>query len=107
MRLLAAAIAFSVLAVACATGDEQSGSNVLDGPDPPQTVIACLDCPVENVVEVIDGDTIVGPSGSIRMYGIDAPEISERCYAEAKAALNRLAGDEIRTQSGPRPTGDF
>ena len=60
-----------------------------------------------DVVEVIDGDTIVGPSGRIRMYGIDAPEIGERCYAEAKAALTRLAGDQVRTQSGPRPTGDF
>ncbi len=107
MRLIAAAIAFSALAAACGTAGEPGGTDTFIGPGPPQTVIACPDCPVENVVEVIDGDTIVGPSGRVRMYGIDAPEIGGRCYAEATAALTRLAGDQVRAQSGPRPTGQF
>jgi endonuclease YncB( thermonuclease family) len=106
-RSIATAIALSVLAAACATSDEPTGANVLDGPGSPQTVITCSECPVEDVVDVIDGDTIVGASGKVRMYGIDAPEIGERCYSEAKATLTRLAGDQARTQSGPRPTGEF
>ena len=107
IRLLAAALACSALAFACGTGDEPTGTNVLDGPGPPHTVITCTDCPVMDVIDVIDGDTIVGPSGRVRMYGIDAPEIGERCYTEAKAALTRLTGDRVRLQDGPRLTDEF
>jgi endonuclease YncB( thermonuclease family) len=107
MRLLAATIALSALAFACGNGDEPAGTDTFIGPGPPRTVITCDDCAVIDVVEVIDGDTFVEASGRVRMYGIDAPEVGERCSAEATAALTRLAGDRVRIQSGPRPTDQF
>jgi endonuclease YncB( thermonuclease family) len=93
------------------------GTNELDGPGPPRTVITCDDCQIVDVVEVIDGDTLVLKfgvlesggidSGPVRVYGIDAPETAEECYAEAKAALTGLAGGRVRLEDGSRATDPF
>ena len=51
------------------------------------------------VVQVIDGDTIDvrvdGDQERVRYYGIDTPERGERCYDEAAARNEALAGDRV------------
>lgn len=43
------------------------------------------------VSEVIDGDTFKTKDGkTIRLIGINSPEIGEKCYQEAKDKLNEL-----------------
>ena len=59
-------------------------------------------------VRVIDGDTLVarlgGEERSIRLFGLDAPELDERCAAEAAARLQRLvpSGATLLLHPGPR-----
>ncbi|MEM4915527.1 MAG: thermonuclease family protein, partial [Nanopusillaceae archaeon] len=50
-----------------------------------------LDYEIRYVAYVIDGDTFVDKNGErVRLIGINAPEIGERCYEEAKARLKEL-----------------
>lgn len=51
---------------------------------------------------VIDGDTFQGSGETVRLYGVDAPEKGEPCYAEATDRLKELAGNLVRVRSGPR-----
>lgn len=47
--------------------------------------------PVVSVARVVDGDTIeLGNGESVRLVGIDTPEVGECGYAAASAALSRL-----------------
>ncbi len=52
---------------------------------------------VDRIVDVIDGDTIVGAvSGTIRVLSIDTPESGQPLFAEATAALAHLvAGKSV------------
>jgi endonuclease YncB( thermonuclease family) len=100
------AVATLLVGAACGS-PEPVGTNALDGPGPPRTTITCDDCPVVDVVEVIDGDTLILESGRVRMYGIDSPEIAEDCYTKAKAALTSLAGARVKLQDDPRATDPF
>lgn len=54
----------------------------------------------EEVSTVIDGDTIKLKDGKIvRLIGINAPEINENCYKEAREKLKSLVGGkEIRLE---------
>jgi endonuclease YncB( thermonuclease family) len=111
LRFLAPLSTLLLFAVACSSPGP-IGTNELDGPGPPRTVITCDDCPIADVVEVIDGDTLVidtlvADIGRVRLYGIDTPEIAEACYAEAKAVLTGLAGARVKLQDGPRATDPF
>jgi len=52
-----------------------------------------LNSPIQNltVVEVTDGDTLKLSSGkTFRLYGVNAPEVKEPYYAEAKAFSQNL-----------------
>lgn len=59
-------------------------------------------------VRVIDGDTLVarlgGDEHSIRLFGLNAPELDEPCAAEAAARLEGLvpAGATLLLHPGPR-----
>ncbi len=59
-------------------------------------------------VRVVDGDTLVarleGEEHSIRLFGLNAPELDERCAAEAAARLQGLipAGATLLLHPGPR-----
>ena len=51
------------------------------------------------VAKVIDGDTLDVRSAEttirVRLYGVDTPERSEACYAEATQRLTALAGERV------------
>ncbi|MEM5872407.1 MAG: thermonuclease family protein [Candidatus Aenigmatarchaeota archaeon] len=47
------------------------------------------------VSEVVDGDTFKINGKSVRLIGIDAPEIGEPCYLDAKEKLKELIKDKI------------
>ena len=65
--------------------------------------LRCADCPSVSVSRIIDGDTLVISGGRrVRLFGIDAPEVGERCSGDATDELRRLAGSRVRTEDGPR-----
>lgn len=53
-----------------------------------------------SVVRIIDGDTLVVAGLSeeltVRLFGVDTPERSERCYREATDRLAALAGTQVQ-----------
>ena len=66
------------------------------------TELCCEDCETLTVTRVIDGDTLVSPMGRVRLYGVDTPEVGQRCADEATDRLRGLAGDTVRVEPGPR-----
>ena len=54
--------------------------------------LMCPDCQSVSVLRIIDGDTLVTSIGRVRLYGINAPEVGERCSRDATEELRRLAG---------------
>lgn len=60
-----------------------------------------------HVTRVIDGDTLVLESTKIRLWGIDAPEMSTAYGPLARAALDRLIGSKrLRCQLVGGPSYD-
>ena len=72
-----------------------------------ETLLQCDDCEEVRVSRVIDGDTVDTPSGRVRLFGVDTPEIGESCASEATGRLNELAGNSVRLEEGPRLTDQF
>ena len=109
MRVTIATTVFALLlAVACYSGNTSAtSSKPTIGPEVPQTVINCMDCPLVDVNRVIDGDTIDTRVGRVRFYGVDTPERGDTCFSEATAATERLAGGQVRLEDGPRFTDSF
>ena len=87
-------IALGLLFVACAGAVED-------------TTLQCADCPLAQVVHIIDGDTLDTNRGRIRLFGVDAPERGERCASKATDRLQELAGGSVRLEDGPRLTDQF
>ena len=69
-----------------------------------KTSLCCEDCRSVRVTRIIDGDTFASTEGRVRLYGVDAPERNEACYAQATNRLSNLAGSSVRVQPGDRPT---
>ena len=88
--------------LACNQGEPSVLTN-----EPCQTTLCCTACRPVTVGKTIDGDTIDSSEGRIRLFGIDAPEIGEHCYNEAKTELRKLSGNRIRVEEGPRSTDNF
>jgi endonuclease YncB( thermonuclease family) len=70
--------------------------------DTPDDGLTCADCSIVTVSRIIDGDTLVSGSERIRLYGIDAPEVGQRCADGATQRLVELAGSQVRVEAGPR-----
>ena len=58
------------------------------------------------VLRIVDGDTLhvefEGRDESVRLYGIDAPEVGTPCAADATARLRELAGRTVRMRRDAR-----
>ena len=96
MGRYAAALVFIVFAISGRTGTDARLRPTC------RTSLCCPDCQRVSVSRVIDGDTFVSPSGHVRLFGVDAPEQGERCYAEATHRLEELAKSAVRVERGPR-----
>ena len=71
------------------------------------TELCCDDCDAITVTRIIDGDTLDSTIGRVRLYGVDTPEVGQRCAQEATARLMQLAGDTVRVERGPRSIGPY
>ena len=69
--------------------------------------MSCPDCESIPVTRVIDGDTFVSGDTRIRLYGLDTPEIGERCADEATNRLKALAGRTVRVEPGTRAIDQY
>lgn len=69
--------------------------------------LTCDNCPRFTVSRIIDGDTIDTNVGRIRIYGADTPERGEHCFSEATDEMDRLAGNVVRGERGPRSNDPF
>jgi micrococcal nuclease len=58
------------------------------------------------VVRIVDGDTIEveidGREDTVRLFGVDTAERGQRCFVEASARLQQLAGAEVRLRPDKR-----
>jgi endonuclease YncB( thermonuclease family) len=69
---------------------------------PHQTALPCTDCPLVEVLSVIDGDTFRSSIGNIRLFGASTPERGQLCGSEATQRLLELSGQRVRVEEGPR-----
>ena len=72
-----------------------------------ETDVCCANCDRAGVTRVIDGDTIETADGRVRVYGVDTPEVGERCFSEATKRMGQLTGRYVRTEAGPRAEDDY
>ncbi len=84
-----------VFLIACSCGDSVPAPIIDAG-------LRCPNCSPVQVFRVIDGDTFDSLRGRIRLFGVDTPEVGEKCHDGARKRLKELAGVEVRLGSGPR-----
>ena len=94
---LGVVVVASALVVVADTVDDVAAPRYEGGP-------WCEECALAAVQRIVDGDTLRIDGGErVRLYGVDAPEIGDRCADEATETLRELSGSQVRLESGPRP----
>ena len=73
----------------------------------PATSIFCPGCKLVDVTGIVDGDIIDTSIGRVRFFGVDAPELGDRCFTEATEFTRLLVGDQVRLEDGPRLRDQF
>ena len=98
-RFFAIAIPVAVIAAGAFFAFASSGD---DAADP-----FVFDDSIHRVKHVIDGDTFVLADGTtIRLYGVQAPEVGNACSKEATKRLEALVSGGVRLERGGRRTHD-
>lgn len=87
-------VGVSAIAIAVIDRSEDGTGNPTVGPPAPTDAVSV------RVVEIIDGDTLVVDSAdgehlTVRLFGVNTPEIGDACYSDATARLAALAGDTV------------
>ena len=59
------------------------------------------------VARLLAGRSALTGRGLVRLFGVDTPESGERCYSKAKNRLQKLAGNSIRLEFGPRVNDQY
>ena len=93
-----------------ATATTSAGSTATGaGCSPLVDGIACADpgsTVPARVIRIVDGDTLHvelnGRDETIRLYGVDTPEVGQPCAADATARLRNLASEEVLLRSDAR-----
>ena len=65
------------------------------------------ECEEEQVIRVIDGDTLDTARGRVRLFGVDTPECGERRASGATDRLQELIGGPVRPEDGSRLKDQF
>ena len=102
---IALTVVFLVTAVVALVAASPTLLGLIDGGC--GTELCCENCRTIPVTRIIDGDTFVSNGPRIRLFGIDATEIGQRCATDATERLLKLAGNFIRVESGPRELDSF
>ena len=95
-------VTFLIITVTFFSCSNNETSSIAIGLIDEREKLTCKECDLVDVLRVIDGDTIYTSLGTIRLYGVDTPEIDEKCFQLAKTETERLAGYRIRIENGPR-----
>lgn len=98
-----------LLSVAACSDEPVTSSRAPAGPQPNYWATFPADAAERaTMVRVVDGDTfeaeLDGRRVTIRLFGADTPERTQRCYGEASRRLAMLVppGDTVWLQPGPR-----
>lgn len=98
-RLLPSLIALAALASGCAADAPGARPTCTPGAD---SVRCATVAPMQRarVARIVDGDTlhveVDGRDETVRLFGINAPEVGQPCADEATARLRALAAGEVR-----------
>ncbi len=98
-RLLSLAIALAALAWGCAADAPVPRSTCTPSAD---SILCAAVAPMQRarVARIVDGDTlhveVDGRDETVRLFGINAPEVGQPCADEATARLRALAAGEVR-----------
>jgi len=98
-RLLPSLIALAALVSGCAADSPVARPTCTPSSD---SVVCAAVAPMQRarVARIVDGDTlhveVDGRDETVRLFGINAPEVGQPCAGEATARLRTLVGREIR-----------
>lgn len=100
--------ALTLLLTGCFPAGSEESTTPTSPPPPapspaPVEEVVEADPPATTLLQVIDGDTVVTSEGTVRIIGIDTPEVGECGYDEAIWAIDELLtiGDTVELELPP------